>query len=381
MSWQDELRRLDAELTSGRLEHSEYRKLRDELLASASGGGLTSPVAAPRRTARTNTSQPVWKSTNPGIAPKLPAAPAMVTPAPVVPEPPAVDQPTVEHPAVRKTPSSASLLATDKPTTAPSPADYRRTDVMPHPSQMPARTGRRPHLAPPPLLPVPTQPMSPPSGGAPVARADQSRHKPTWLFVSLGVLVVLAAIIGGAWWVGVLSGGDQPNAQAPTAPPTQVALEDRLPRLPGTPNPNNSTMAVDKGVEVQLYSAEDAALIKKSGANEVIYRGSGDGPGLADGYKVLVIPTPSAENASALVRALEQSATAQGFADMPPGPEQLTKALVYRTPVGRVARTWYTSQNVAVGVEVSQALGSAEAELRQRLQRTTTSVKAVLPGR
>ena len=66
MSWQEELRRLDAELAGGRITRHEHRKQRDELLAAASGGAAPSPVAAPLVPVGTQPGVSRWQSSNPG---------------------------------------------------------------------------------------------------------------------------------------------------------------------------------------------------------------------------------------------------------------------------------------------------------------------------
>lgn len=43
MTWQDELRQLDEELSAGRISAEDYRRRRDELVASAAGGGAVAP--------------------------------------------------------------------------------------------------------------------------------------------------------------------------------------------------------------------------------------------------------------------------------------------------------------------------------------------------
>ena len=66
MSWQDDLRRLDADLAAGRIEPAAHRKQRDELLAQASGSTVPSPVPSPLRRPAT-----AWHSTNPAAQPPV----------------------------------------------------------------------------------------------------------------------------------------------------------------------------------------------------------------------------------------------------------------------------------------------------------------------
>ena len=68
MSWQEDLRRLDAELANGTITQHQHRKMRDELLAVASGGGAPAPVASPLTRADSKQA-PQWQSTNPAQDP------------------------------------------------------------------------------------------------------------------------------------------------------------------------------------------------------------------------------------------------------------------------------------------------------------------------
>jgi hypothetical protein len=315
----------------------------------------------------------VWKSTNPGIAPKLPVAPATVAPAPVVPEPPAVDQPTIEHPAVRQRPSSAALLSTDRPTTAPSPADYRRTDVMPHPSQVRPPVRQQSHVAAPPLVPARPQPMGTSPVGNPATRTAPPGRKPMWLFASLGMLVVLAAIIGGAWWLSTTSGDSQNVAQPQPTSPTDVALEDRLPTLPGTPNPNNSTMALSKGPEFNLFPSEAIPVFRQHGASEVVFRGSHDDEGNA--YFVLAIPAADHSGASAVASYLLEGGLTGGFTQLPDRPSVVSGVKDGR----RMQGTWYASEEVAITLWVSQPETAESAALNQNFDQALNSLQKALP--
>ncbi|GLY64112.1 hypothetical protein [Amycolatopsis taiwanensis] len=428
MSWQEELRRLDAELASGTITRHEHRKQRDELLAAASGGGITSPLAAPLVPTAT---QPHWQSANPiqppAERPADPAEhnanPAEQTANPV--QPPAeqtanpaeqaanpggsptgqgvhpVESPTgqsrqsqpgppPETPAQAETPAetttriSADLLTSDRPTSAPSPADEKPTDSMvyPHLSEAPTVITRA-------VLPTNLPSLTPSvprhySGverqpSAPISAGPRGRGR-TWLSLGVGVFVVLSLMAGATWFFSARSTGTNTNAAAPTSPvKPQLDVEGKLPALPGTANPNNSTMPIDKAVQLQIISDADASKIRASGAQEIVYRASSDTVNVNDGYLMLAIPTASANDATKLVQELREGLTGAGFKADPIGPGDAGTAYTGSNAAGRVTALWYSSGALAIGIGVSQPPGGKPASLHTRLVQVRDSVAAALP--
>ncbi|KAA9166781.1 hypothetical protein FPZ12_000800 [Amycolatopsis acidicola] len=379
MSWQDELRRLDAELASGKISLHQHRKQRDELLAAASGGMSPSPVPAPVNQPRQ------WQVTVPAPQPQqwqatvpAPESQQWQATAPVPhPEPEPEPEPAMT--------ASEALLHTDRPTSAPSPADYRATESIPYPMIHEAPTVitpvvRTPSL--PGLTPPPAQPPSVPS--LPTIPKRTGRGRPTWLFVTLGVLVVLAMILCATYFLGARD--DTTTAAQPTSSPTLApqdaagAAEARLPTLPGEANPNNSTMSIDKAVQLKLVSEGDAALMKASGAQEIVYRASSDPANSPNGNMVLAVPATSAAEAAKLVATLRKNLTANGFVAEPHGPAESDIAYTGSDATGRVSALWYTSGSLAVGIGVSQPSTSDPAQLRSRLEQIRTQVTGALPA-
>jgi hypothetical protein len=210
--------------------------------------------------------------------------------------------------------------------------------------------------------------------------ASSRGQNPAWLFISLGVLLVLALIIGGAWWLGRAednAGGRQAGATTPTA---EVALEDRLPVLPGEQNPANSTMSVDRGVELNLYSAGDAAFLKASGAEDIVYRSAIAGAAQTDTYVIVIVRATSLAQAAKIAEHMRESLTkAGGVPDSAATTVGSDVPLMVTNATGRLAATWYVSGTNAVGVGTAQAPSGEVQELRQRLQRTLDAVAEVLP--
>lgn len=341
MTWQEDLRQLDVQLASGAISLHEHRRRREELLAAVSGG-------------------------------HRPAAPAFDGI-----EPPVV----VDTPA--PTSRSAALLSTDRPTSAPSPADRNATEFIRHPTIHDAPTvvtraiGPLPSLAPARKRPIPPLPTRP---------APAAPRKPPWLFLALGVFLVLVMIIGATWLLG--TSNDTSTAGTTTSPalpidPANAAeqAEARLPTLPGAANPGNSTLSIDKALQLELVTQPDAALMKASGAQEIIYRASSDPANSPNGTMLLVIPAPSNTAASRLAEGLRKNLTDTGFTISPLGPEYVDLVFTGTPSTGRVSAVWYTSGPLAVGMGVSQPLSADPNQLRTRLEQLRTQVTGAFPAR
>ncbi|MBB2497942.1 hypothetical protein [Amycolatopsis echigonensis] len=299
--------------------------------------------------------QPVvgWASTNPAMpAPEPPAVESFLNSAA------ASSSAEKTQPAFSHTPGTP--FSTDRPTTAPSPADDRPTAVF---GAIPA------------------------NGNQPEPRrlweddAKPRRGKPTWLFLSLAVLVVLALVVGGIWFLGTKKDSNDsatPPPAASSAPNTQPAsLEDKLPTLPGTPNPENSTMALDKAVQAKAVSDADANLMRAAGADQLVYHAYA---GTDGGTTLIAVPTPSKAQAGQLVQGLRQNLVTGGFDSSPLGPAATDLLYTGSSPAGRVLAFWYTSGGVSVGIGVSGPVDQDPAALRSRMEEIRAKVAAALPA-
>jgi hypothetical protein len=384
MGWQEELRQLDVDLANGTIDHERHRKLRDELLAGASGGSSPSPVASPLR--RPGGQQQVWQSTNPGLTEQQPierqsqspaqqAAPTQ--PAPVSPPPP---------------PKPVRPFETDRRTTAPSPADERPTDFLPYPkpaqSRIDAATVVRPAVLPPPppLRPEPVfiarvpEPMRP-LGDLGSYEPPKDRQKPVWLFVTLGVVLVAALIAVGMWMLtsgnnGTVTAAPPSSSSAPSSgPPTSAAKAVNippLPELPGKRNPNSSTLSVANGQQGGLYSAQVADMFTRNGATDIAFNASSDG---SRDYLVLVVPTGGPDAAKTVVDYLYSSTIQSGFTQL----KSDQRAATGTDGKTRWNTTWYISGDMVVATTLSQPAASDKSVLKTRLDETVKSLRTVLP--
>jgi len=333
MSWQEELRRLDAELANGTISLHDHRKLREELLAAASGRFEPAPVAAPLGQ-RPGTPEP-----EPGNA-------------------------------------SAALLASQRPTTAPSPADERPTERMPHPLISEAPTVVTQAIGP---LPTLTPPPSRASGVPPLPTVPvrNNRRKPTWLFVAGGILLSVVLIVVAT--VLLFNRGEPAPAPTAAAPApvssASVPLARRLPALPGTANPGSGTVPLADGPSRGLYPAEAAQEFARNGADQVEYRASSSGSQL---YFLLAVQAGSGPGARAVADYMRNGALHSGFTPVPDDPSIVTGVQNGR----RMDGTWYASGDVAIIFWVSQPAGThQEAQLKQSLVATRSALQAALPPR
>ncbi|WP_410637843.1 hypothetical protein [Amycolatopsis sp. lyj-346] len=380
MSWQDDLRRLDADLAAGRIEPAAHRKQRDELLAQASGSTVASPVPSPLRRPAT-----AWQSKNPAVPPQRqempPNQPSFQPNQNHQPNHQPPHRPPVHPPAPappwKRTGAGVPAVA-DHLTTAPSPADITPTRYLRVEGPLPDRQqlSRFPPTSPPGGMPASPPPEEPATDEPGKHRWDESaggRRRPAWLFVALGVFVVLAMIAAATAWLG--SDSDQASPPAVPSSASDAArtppLDERVPQMPGKQNPNNSTMSVAKGLELGLYPASTADLLNANGASKVIYRGAADGD---VSYLVLVVPTGSAANAQAVVEKLYQDALAGGF-------RSVQSAL--RTVSGQdggtfLNTTWYGSGNNVVSIGIAEP-DRGQAGLSSELDKAVDTLEAVLP--
>ncbi|HKN55130.1 MAG TPA: hypothetical protein VJX66_21730, partial [Amycolatopsis sp.] len=238
----------------------------------------------------------------------------------------------------------------------------------------------RPHLAPSPADTKHTEPLHRRENQPEAAQPPGNRRLPTWLFLAAGVLLVLTLIAGGTWWLG--SGKSSESAPPglstttlPSEPPAQALepqLEDKVPQLPGTQFPQNSTLSLSKALELNLFAKETGQVFAQHGATRVVFRGSTAGD---IGYLAFAVPTESDSDAKAVVDYLRDATRSGGFAPITGDPEVVTG----RTGERRTDGTWYASGKVAVVLWASQQFDLEKAQLKDALDNTLASFRKALP--
>lgn len=349
VSWQEDLRRIDADLAAGKLSKEQYAVKREELLAEAS--------SASTRTAGQEAQRPA----------DVPAKGSRQVPA-------------------------KDLLTTDRPTTAPSPADERSTDSMPHPRPQPVQqpVPVRPGEIPPPVPAARPRRINdvPPPEPPPPDRHNGAAL--TWLFLGLGLLLVVGLIGAGVWWLAADDSGDTagpppaPTSEPASSPPPTTTgkpeLIDRLPELPGVLNRNSGTFSAAEGAERKLYGDDEALLLEQQGVKKVTWKGSSRRAGKAEmAYVVLVADNSSARKAESTAKALRAlSKSRVPAAEGLPGYKQLP---TFRriSEQSNVYRVIYTSGSRTVRVGVVQSPGTDAKRLSAELADLLEQITAELP--
>jgi len=350
VSWQEDLRRIDADLAAGKLSKEQYAVKREELLAEAS-------------------------SATPGTAGQEAQRPADAAPK-----------------GSRQVPAK-DLLTTDRPTTAPSPADENSTDSMPHPRPQPVQqpVAVQPGDVPPPVPAARPYRINDLPPREPPPHDQHNGAALTWLFLGLGLLLVVGLIAAGVWWLAVDDSDDSAAPPpAPTSdpagspPPTTTTgkpeLIDRLPELPGVLNRNSGTFSAAEGAERKLYGNDEALLLEQQGVEKVTWKGSSRRAGKAEmAYVVLVAHNASARKAESTAKALRSlSKSRVPAAEGLPGYKQLP---TFRriSEQSNVYRVIYTSGSRTVRVGVVQSPGTDAKRLTAELTDLLKQITAELP--
>lgn len=370
MNWQDELRKLDEELASGRVSADEYRTRRDQVLASAHA---VPPI------------QQQWQAN----APSAPAQQQGQQPSdsatqylrPVAPDAGQGQPPN---------PEATQVVSGGRPAARP-PQDVDRTQVVPGGGMQP-QYGQP---SPPHGFAQP-QPQASPWGSGDTSAPWATTSGDSWLrqgpevfddtsggsgkkvFAIVGVVLVIALIGGAIWFFGfresgtTADGGTTTSAgtnssAAPTTTTTEPPIE-LLPAPPGTPNPENGVVEVAKAVEAKILTAEEVAAVEAAGVTEVNFKG---GTQAAFTYEAMVFEAEDANKAEALAEALVEL---QLKAKMVPGakgvmPQSSTVHQLVRKGEPGIYRCVYVTgtQVVRVGT-VQTPIGVDDKELIKKFQ-------------
>lgn len=399
VSWQEELRKLDEELASGRLSADDYRVRRDQVLSSAVSYGENAP-------------QPQQPPQPPQQAPQQDgSADSTQVIAPISPPQGVPQQPQQDFGAEPTQAVSPNWQAMP-------PADPERTQYVANPASPPAGfpaspPGGFPQSGPQPAQPwnAPESDASPPWGGSdfpPISpgggaewvaqgpetfdtKPSTGKGKVAW--ISAAVVVVLVAA-GLTIFLTTSGGGDTaaaPTTQAP-APSSAAgnspnqALLDKIPPTEGAADGQSGLLPVPRLVDLGILDSGEAALLSTRSVQEVAWRGSqrqpdASGPG-NEKISVMVIPLDSSATATALAGQLRQYYVRNGLVlindPLPNIPSQVVFHKLVATPI--VYRgTWVSGENL-VRVNVTQGDLADEAALSGAYQRTVRSMLLSYPA-
>ncbi len=380
MSWQDDLRQLDSALAEGRISADDYRRRRDELLASASTAQPPNPFGQPFR----------WDSQQGG------------TPGPDATQ--VVGQ--------RPNPDATQVVSNQGPTQNPAQnKDSERTQfVRP---VAPPQTGGQPQQ---PQGGWQSGPPGPPQAGTPWGGNDMytsGDQSPAWIaqgpevfddssssgtgkriLIILGVVVLLAGIGFGIWFFTKGSGdnrgggGGETTTAGPTTTtkpkptdPHEILLE-QIPEL-------NAKMAAESGVPTpaelvtkKVLSQSEAQLLTENKVTKTAWRGATKSPAVdgqgSEKFSVLVIPTADEASATGLAEQLLLNQRATGFINIKDPLPEMPGSLVFDKKIAPEAGTyrgvWTSGKNIVV-VEITQTPLIQEPALSGSYQ---NQVKAVL---
>lgn len=364
MNWQDELRKLDEELASGRVSADEYRTRRDQVLASAHA---VPPI------------QQQWQANAPSAPGQQSADSATQYLRPVAPDA-GKGQPN---------PDATQVVPGGRP--APPRPDVDRTQVVPGGGMQPQYGQPSPPHGFAQQQPPPASPWGSGDTSAPWATAsndswlrqgpevfdDTSGGGGKKVLAIVGVVVVIALIGGAIWFFGIRDSGTTPGGDTTTAgsnssaAPTTTTTEppiDLLPAPPGTANPANGVVEVAKAVEAKILTADEVAAVEAAGITEVSFKGSTEA---AFTYDAMVFEAEDANKAEALAEALVDLQTKAGMVPGAKGvmPQSSTVHQLIRKGEPGFYRCVYVTGTKVVRVGAVQTpIGTDDKELIKKFQ-------------
>lgn len=317
MSWQERLRRLDTDLAAGRLSGRQYAIIRDSLLTEAAEiAELNAELGRPARARAT----------------------------------------------ARPLGGARVLLHTDRPTTAPSPADQQPTESIPACD-----------------LTLPLKPVEPPTVIIPRPQAAEPPPRNRLPLVAVAVIALL--LIGGGVWL--LSGPSQTGspqaATQPSAPaePAPVTLADRLPALPGVIDDRSGSYRVENALKRDLIGRDDAVVLDKYAVGKLTWQGS---IRRGTSYVLLVAENDTPADARTTAKALRALARERTPAVDPIGHPALPTFGAVNKKSG-LYRVIFQSGRYTVRISAVQAPPDDKRGMRERLAVVADDVTEVLPPR
>lgn len=381
MSWQDDLRQLDTALAEGRISADDYRRRRDELLASATS------AAQPQPQQPGPFGQPFrWEAQQPGSAPPSDAT-QVVGPGSAQPDATQV---------VGQQGKDAERTQFVRPVTPPQGVEQPQPQPQPQPMGWQANHPQAPG------------PGTPWGGGDMYSPIDQppwmvqgpevfddssSSSKGKRIAVIVGVVVLLLAGIGAGFYF--LSGdnqaggggGETTSAQATTTTkpkptdPNEILLE-QIPELNAKKDADDGVLAPSDLTSKEVLSATEVQVLVDGQVEKVAWRGATKNPAFeskgAERFSVLVVPTADEAAAAALAEQLMLAQRSEGFVNVKDPLPEMPPSLAFDkrvTPDVGDYRGMYLSGKNVVLVSIGQTPLVQEAALSGSFQ---DQVKAVL---
>ncbi|MFC0546449.1 hypothetical protein [Kutzneria chonburiensis] len=370
MTWQEELRALDAELADKGITPAEYRRRRDNLLAAASGGFPPAGQVAPQRP------EPPAQPQIPHVQPPPSPIQQPLPPIPTAQQPPS--QPIQQQAPTSTPPQPFAASAMQQMPSGPNP-------IPPAPQYQPVMPTQQPSWSPVTELPMyqpggeqqapapqyaPTPPIS---DDVFSTRATKKKSRAALLVV---VVVVLLLLLAGGWWFGVRP--QQPTATSSTTPPTKALHLDDLPQLPGTARLDRAELSVFEAQNRNLFDAREGDFLEADKVTQITFTGSVDGH---LNYAVFAFVTgdqaAGAKVSSDLVEYQDLAGLQPGKVDGLPSQVQVRKLVTDKEVQYRAI---YASGLNAVMVAVAQTQPVDESAVMAAMKNVATSLLTKAPA-
>ncbi len=353
MTWQEDLRQLDARLANGDIGAADYRRTRDEILAEASSGNQANGTESPK--------EGLWTSANPS----------------------AQDEKTTESPAPGETTVVVRVDAPDEEKT-----QIVTADQLEQPTRPVGPAGPPP---PPQSWPAPT-PGQFPQRPAPIQGQEvfaASGGSGRWLRWVIPVVIV-ALVAAGLWWFVFRDDSTQPQAENPPpsstsqteepeepAAPSIDEVAGSVPALPGTPKADNGPMTTAEALQVGLLNEAYATLLQDNGVSELVYQKS-----TRDnlGFQVAAAPVEKPGDAAQLTELMTAYLEEAGFAAAEPAESGGLPVITRTDQFFRTFVVTYASGGVWVQLNVSGPPDGDQAALRAEFETVLTALTERLPA-
>jgi hypothetical protein len=354
MTWQEDLRQLDARLANGDIGAADYRRTRDEILAEASSGNQANGTESPK--------DGLWTSTNPS----------------------AQDEKTTETPAPGETTVVVRVDAPEEEKTQIVTADQLEQPTRP---VGPASPPPQPWAGP---APGQFQQRPAPIQGQEVFANASSGGSGKWLRWVVP-LVIVALIGAGVWWFVFRDDSTQPQAENPPpssntsqteepeepAAPSIDELASTVPTLPGETKADSGPVTTAEALQLGLLNDAYATLLQDNGVSELVYQKSTQD---RLGYQVAAAPVEEPGNAVALTELMTAYLQEAGFAAATPAESAGLPVITRTDQFFRTFVVTYASGGVWVQLNVSGPPDGDEAALRAEFETVLTGLTERLPA-